>query len=383
MTRVDPEAELGPAEAVSAGGVGAPARHFRNLDIVRLIAASSVIFSHGFLIAQQTEANEPFKRLSGDILGLYGVYTFFIISGLLVTESWMAKPGTAGFLWRRFLRIVPGFLVCNALTLAIAGLWFYPGGLLHFLRDDWKTILKHCSYITSDGWFSGVQYYAPTPDHSEGELNGSTWTLQQELICYVLLALFAAARWLKPVFVGAGLLLATAALYLGKTGPEGVLENFLYGVAPFASGVLAWWLLKAGHRPRLPIVLACVAAMAVALPLHKLMFVFPPAAAYVVLWIGVAAPFDVKAPRWLGDVSYGVYLYGWPVQQMIKVAVGPGVTWKWTVFGGLASWWLVEKPALRMKGRVPADWSVEGAIARRWRARRAPASPAAPVAAEA
>ncbi|WP_331539486.1 acyltransferase [Phenylobacterium sp.] len=350
---------------------------YRNLDVLRLVAASSVIFSHGFLIAERTEANEPFKILSGDILGLYGVYTFFIISGLLVTESWVSTPGMAGFVWRRFLRLYPAYLVCMAVTLTIAGLFFYPdGGLLDFLRADARTIVKHLAYLVGDGFFSGVKYYAHTADFSEGEVNGSIWSLQQEIVCYGLLVVFAAARLWKPSLLIAALLVSTLALYKEWFGPEGVLEYFFYAIPSFVSGALAWWLLKV-HRPNVWIALACAAVIGAALLVHKTMFVFPPCAAYLILYLGVSAPFDLRTPRWLGDVSYGAYLYGWPVEQMVKIALGERAAW-WQVFGlglagaltlGFISWRLIEKPALRLKGVVPADWSLDRKVADVARAR--------------
>src|SRR5436305_9606461 len=92
-------------------------RHRRNnFDALRLLAALSVVFSHAFLIAEGSEANEPFVRLTGNqcILGLVGVFVFFIISGYLVTESWCRSPAPGRFAMRRFLRIYPGLAVTIA-----------------------------------------------------------------------------------------------------------------------------------------------------------------------------------------------------------------------------------------------------------------------------
>src|SRR5437660_7081331 len=82
---------------------GADPRHRRNnFDALRLIAALSVVFSHSFLIAEGSEANEPFIWLTGNqcILGLVGVFVFFVISGYLVTESWCRRPLPGRFLLR-------------------------------------------------------------------------------------------------------------------------------------------------------------------------------------------------------------------------------------------------------------------------------------------
>jgi len=78
------------------------------------------VFSHSFLIAEGSEANEPFARITGNqcILGLVGVFVFFIISGYLVTESYCRSPAPGRFAARRVLRIYPGLLL-NVLVCAL------------------------------------------------------------------------------------------------------------------------------------------------------------------------------------------------------------------------------------------------------------------------
>src|SRR5437588_12535091 len=99
----------------------APRRN--NFDALRLVAALSVVFSHSFLVAEGSEANEPFVWLSGNqcILGLVGVFVFFVISGYLVTESWCRRPLPGQFALRRGLRIYPGLMVNVALCAFVIG----------------------------------------------------------------------------------------------------------------------------------------------------------------------------------------------------------------------------------------------------------------------
>src|SRR5581483_162560 len=84
-----------------------------NFDALRLVAALSVMFSHSFLIAEGSEASEPFVRLSGNqcVLGLVGVFVFFVISGYLVTASYCRHPDPTRFARHRILRIYPGLIV--------------------------------------------------------------------------------------------------------------------------------------------------------------------------------------------------------------------------------------------------------------------------------
>src|SRR5260221_11776941 len=90
-----------------------PASHrTNNFGALRLAAAVSVVFSHSFLIAEGSEASEPFVWLTGNqcILGLVGVFVFFIISGYLITASFSRSPMPGRFAQRRVLRAHPGAL---------------------------------------------------------------------------------------------------------------------------------------------------------------------------------------------------------------------------------------------------------------------------------
>src|SRR5690349_8642449 len=94
---------------------------FPGFDGVRLIAATSVVFSHAFLISTGTEREEPFIRLLGSILGLYGVYTFFIISGFLLARSLAQDASVIRFAINRALRIYPGVVCCILITAFVIG----------------------------------------------------------------------------------------------------------------------------------------------------------------------------------------------------------------------------------------------------------------------
>src|SRR5579862_305980 len=101
----------------------AAATRHNNFDALRLIAALSVIFSHSFLIAQGTGANEWLNLLTGNqcMLGLAGVFVFFAISGFLVTQSFEQTQGPLRYLLKRCLRILPGFIAVLLLTAFVLG----------------------------------------------------------------------------------------------------------------------------------------------------------------------------------------------------------------------------------------------------------------------
>jgi hypothetical protein len=87
---------------------------YLNFDLsLRLAAAASVVFSHAFGITEGHDRNEPFVRLLGpeNILGIYGVYIFFITSGFLITASFH-RSSLGDYALKRGFRIIPGLAVC-------------------------------------------------------------------------------------------------------------------------------------------------------------------------------------------------------------------------------------------------------------------------------
>lgn len=338
-----------------------PPQRFKNFDAIRLVAASLVILSHSWMIAYAEDKTEPVNMLTGRILGTYCVSTFFIVSGMLVTESAVSRPGAVGFLWRRALRIVPGFVVCLAISFLTVAFLFSTVPPLTFLRTNLSSIVQHFLFLDGSGWLAHVQLYDVNAAHTEQEINGSVWTLQFEFICYIWLANFIAARWLNPaILIG---IVAAFTYILASDNYGDFTTNLANAFPPFCSGVFAWYLSRM-HKPRATIMAACVAAMALSIPLHILPYTFPILAAYVVLYLGVSAPFNVHFPKWIGDMSYGVYLWGWPVQQLVRRWQGPGSTALENAAAslpialamGYLSWHLLERQALKMKRLPLQDW---------------------------
>src|SRR5712692_7275504 len=203
-----------------------------NFDAVRLAAALSVVFSHSFLIAEGSEANEWFVRITGNqcVLGLVGVFVFFIISGYLVTESWRRHPLPGGFAVRRALRIYPG-LVVNVLVCALfigplvsalpLGPYLAAPGLREFL---YQTLTLNPGPLH----LPGVLF----ADNSIGLLiNGSLWTLRYEVMMYAMILLLGMARLLR---------LPTAIIL---TGIGIAAVYFEAALKPFGDlGEMAWFL---------------------------------------------------------------------------------------------------------------------------------------------
>lgn len=338
------------------------------LNAVRLGLASAVIVHHSFELSGRHVQWEPAREALHSI----PVDGFFAISGFLIVSSWARRPHWWPYLRARALRIFPGLYACllvTAFVLAPLGLLLGGDGLPSGYAPAAAAYVVDGLNLRFDSYgIAGTPTGVPVP----GAWNGSLWTLFWEFLCYlgVLAAgLLGVLRWrwsISAVFVA-----ATAGQVLVNAG---VLDGFwpTYGARfglMFAAGALVWQM-----QDRLPVgrwwVAGAVLAVALALvvlPDYRALAAFP--LAYLVLRAGAG----LRAPRWRmrNDLSYGVYIYGFPVQQVLALA--GGARWGLPVYMVLslagtlplaaASWWWVEKPALRLKMRGRRPVTVQEAAA--------------------
>ena len=99
-------------------------RRKNNFDFIRLMAASLVIFSHCFPLTLPSEnAEEPLMIVSGGqiTLGNLSVMIFFVVSGFLITQSFVYSQDLRKFLLARVLRIFPALIFLILATVFILG----------------------------------------------------------------------------------------------------------------------------------------------------------------------------------------------------------------------------------------------------------------------
>ncbi|NDG73930.1 MAG: acyltransferase [Synechococcaceae bacterium WB8_1B_136] len=323
-------------------------------DTLRLLGAVLVLLSHSYLIAQDSEASEPLQLLlkgEKNIAGLYGVFTFFIISGYLLARSLHHNPSILRFAINRCMRLLPGFTCCTLFCALVVGplcsslnpiSYFSSGGWLPYIRQSLATL--------GDAPLPGVFNYVGSIAQV---VNGSLWSLQAEALCYVLLLVL----WIVLPSPG------WVAVLLGTLGISILIQPALSTVIPvigyplpyFAAGVLVWWLTHHLGESR-PIAHLCAAGLLAGALLGCPHQAFASFGAYLVIQIGhQRSPISGWIER-TGDLSYGLYLFGWPVQQMLRQFLSlrdPLLMFALsTVITLVLAWCLfhaVEKPAMALR----------------------------------
>jgi peptidoglycan/LPS O-acetylase OafA/YrhL len=303
------------------------------------------------------------------------VDAFFVLSGFLVAGSARRLGSVRRFLWHRALRIMPGFWVC---LLVIAGI---VAPLLAALDgrsprsvfsgpDSAPGFVLRNALLLIRQWEIGVPDPART---GETVLNGSLWSLYYEAACYLVLALLMIAGVMRPrgahcgghrrglalmldhrreVLAGVTVVIWIT-LLLDVLGPVLPLDKGRTLLFMFLIGVLAE--LYADHVPmdgRIALGALGVVVLGTGTGLmHDYELIGAPALAYALLWVAAAAPVPVQPTA---DLSYGVYVYHWPL-QLLLVAVGLNalgevlfalVSAAVTLLVAAASWFWIERPAL-------------------------------------
>src|SRR5258708_15153417 len=170
----------------SATGDGHLMDRRNNFDALRLVAAASVIFSHAFLLSQGREDNEPLKWLTGQtILGVVGVFVFFVISGFLVTQSYETTRSPGRFAAKRALRIYPGYLVCILLCTFALGSMVTTLPLSAYLADGgtWDFLFWNLVMNVEHNSLPGVTF---TGFGIGRIVDGPLWSLPCEMVIYAM-----------------------------------------------------------------------------------------------------------------------------------------------------------------------------------------------------
>ncbi len=389
-----------------------------SLTFLRLAFALAVVCGHSWVLGGFGE--EPLHRWTGGALSgrEFAVQGFFVLSGFLIAKSLAENPSLWRFACHRAFRILPAFWVYLGLMVFVLAPWLialrWPDRFSYLERvtlgplPAWNYLLKN--WALQGGEFNLAPLFAGNPVRFD--VNGSLWSVCFEAKLYLYAAaavgarllptraallgglLAAVAAWsfgwvvaaffavvcvwrvLMPAGRGAAVLFAVVyALHAVLTfAPQALQilpvrlviwllpvfdEPFRVSAVAFLGGTLCW-RYRAQFRWETRWLLLATTALAASVTCGQWSFIMPLALPYVVLFLGARLPFQ-KVERW-GDFSYGIYIFSFPLQQLLahwgvagaSLPVYLAASLALSIAAGVLSWFCVEKPALRLGRRLGA-----------------------------
>jgi peptidoglycan/LPS O-acetylase OafA/YrhL len=319
-------------------------------DALRISLALGVVYGHCFFLLGQ--ANPLVAPSHGQVwIATECVVGFFGLSGYLISASWARSPSLGEFLRRRFLRIFPGFWAC----LVVSAFVFAPAisGVHHLhaftFRDALAFVGKNAALKIRQKAVGATLTGNPYP----WEIDGSLWSLWPEFTCYLITAgvglLHGLTRNRALVILVMTVLLIVHLVAL--TNPSYpllptylVLSHLTDFYLAFTTGVFLqlWKDLLLDRRG----ILFLGVAMLLMARNGGWMLLSPLLLPWLLISLGEA--FRLHLPA---DLSYGTYLYGFPLQQLFVALNIPAHGW-WLYLGlsvagaltlGWLSWHLVER----------------------------------------
>lgn len=283
------------------------------------------------------------------------MHAFFVISGFLVLASFDKRRDLWQFAKARLLRLLPALVVCLLLLSFVIGplVTSLPTSEYIASRQTWTFFWHNASLYRYVEALPGVFADNRLPNAVDGTL----WTLAIEARLYLIVALLGVLA-----LVGSRLAASAAILLLVAVATFSPEHTLLIGSNPdhrrlgafFAVGALLYVNREAVPLDgRVMLMLLVAAALSAGSPNYE--FACGAVIAYGVFWLAFAR--KIAVPRYVQDYSYGIYLWGWPIQQLVNHAwpgIGPygmlAVSLPAAWLAGAASWFLVERPSLSLKG---------------------------------
>lgn len=317
----------------------------------RLVLAIGVFFYHSWPLTGREISYLPAMRLLSDIFA----DGFFVISGFLITAAWMRRPYLREYWASRTLRIFPGLWICLiVIAFVIAPIAARVQGTTVTLSSELEYVVNNAllniAYLDIDGTPADVPY--------PGVWNGSIWTLFFVLLCDVMVSALGFVgllkrRWVIPILFAVALCCSAWFSYtLGAyTWPQMLSRFFVV----FLAGAM-FYQYQAMIPARWSLVALSIAIVVASgfMQNYRVMGVLP--LAYSVIVSGAL----IRKTRLRNDLSYGVYIYAFPIQQLL--ACFGLARWNPFLFFLIAtaatlpvaalSWFVVERRAMALKSRI-------------------------------
>jgi peptidoglycan/LPS O-acetylase OafA/YrhL len=330
-----------------------------NLDILRFISATLVIFSHSYPLTLGHDKSEPLMVLTNNQTGFghLAVSIFFIISGVLITQSFDRSKDISYFFRSRVLRIFPALIVVVLLTV------FLLGPMVTTLSIyDYFTSVETLKYLILTPTLIFVQYDLPGVFENNPfvGVNGSLWTLWYEFFFYIVVGILGYLKLLNKkiaFFLFISSLICVAFDSFFQSHPffsffYSYIKLFIY----FGSGMVLYLFRR---EIKLNLLFAVFAAIALIIGTYFGFFkiFFAMFGSYLIIYLAFQRKIQFANFSKLGDFSYGLYIFAFPIQQTVTFYSENKITpfenfiisFPLTLVFSILSWHLIEKRALMLK----------------------------------
>ncbi len=351
-----------------------------NIDFLRFFLASLVIFAHCYALRVGNDSTEPLHVFSKGqrTFGGIAVDFFFILSGFLITHSWLRSSSLRSFLWKRVLRIYPAFIAATLLGVLVITPLFSSTGHELLKSLSVPRFLQSIAILDGGGSDSALKRLVGGrtdlgfTSNPVTAINGSLWSIRYEFWCYMgvatlgLLTILAKRpRLMLPllaVAIAGSVALEISHKYIGLGRFEqyiGEVEMWARLFPCYVAGMVFYLF-----RDRIPwypaLLIGAIAVMIAACKVpHAMAVASPIAGTYVLFSLAFMPSLRLQHFGKFGDFSYGIYVYAFPIQQAIVAKLGVDVPlWKFfslafviTLAAAIISWHAIESPCLKLKKR--------------------------------
>lgn len=341
--------------------------HNNNFDFLRLIFALFVIVSHSYPLSGIENCDALCELTNGQMHFSYiGIKGFFIISGYLIFQSLNRSKGIIDYYWKRVLRLFPALLVVLLLTILLAPL-VYENSAVSYLSNKtvWSYFYNNLSLYRMQYAIDGVfekNPYGPA-------INGSLWSICYEFTMYIILSGLFLFRNNKTIVKVSVVTLFLSFLMLTVFFEDKLHRNLFYMDVSlfvnlglfFLGGVILSVFEYDKNKNSTLINAISLLIVIISIVTEKyfsvIQFIFIP---LLIIGLGIKSTKYINSVSGsVGDLSYGIYIYGFPVQQTlmyffkldyINLMLYASII---SVVFAYFSWHLVEKKALKFKKIKP------------------------------
>lgn len=333
------------------------------LNALRLALAAEVMLFHSWPITGHMPPKSTLQLFFS-----VGVDGFFAISGFLITRSWISDPRLRDYLAARALRILPGFYICliaTAFVFAPLSVAIQGGSAAKLLGSTapLEYVVKNAAVAYLQVDVGGTPRFVP----GGPTWNGSLWSLIWELLCYLAVAVIGVAglanrRWISAVILALATGLALILPPLTFPGVWTIPQLAVRAAIMFSAGAVMYqWRDLIPARWSLVAISLVIVAGAGFLPDYRVVGALPLAYAVIV----TGALLQGRRLRLHTDLSYGVYIYAFPIQRLLAICglshLQPALFFLVAATATLplaaASWFFIEKPSMSLKRRLRRKWS--------------------------